>query len=142
MSIIERFRKNERGQSLAEFTVMLVVLMVLLAGIVDASRAFFTYLAMRDAAQEGALYGSTYPTDTNGIRLRVQHTSTMIENIWGDLTVTPTVIGSPCLGNAIQVDVDYNNFPLTMPFIGTFVGSQTIPISASIIDTILKPPCP
>jgi len=142
--MIERVRKSERGQSLVEFTVMLVVLMVLVTGIVDASRAFFTYLAMRDAAQEGALYGSTDPTNNSAILLRVEHTSTMIEDIWGDLTVTPSVIGDPCVGNTIQVTVTYDNFPLTMPFIGTFIGSsdQTIPISASIEDTILKPPCP
>jgi len=133
---------KEQGQSLVEFAFMLVVLLVLVTGIVDASRAFFTYLAMRDAAQEGALYGSTDPCNFGEIENRVRHTSTMLEDIGSDLTVTPSIITSPCLGRRIRVTVAYDNFRLAMPFIGTFIGSQTVPIRASVIDTILSPTCP
>ncbi len=133
---------KERGQSLVEFAVMLVVLMVMVTGIVDAARALFTYLAMRDAAQEGALYGSAYPCDEGGISNRVQHTSTLIEGIWSDLEVTTETMVKECVGGAIRVTVAYDDFPLTMPFIGAFVGGQTVPISASVVDTILSPSCP
>jgi hypothetical protein len=52
-----------------------------------------------------------------------------------------TVLGSACSGNGIQVRVSFNNFTLVTPFLGAIVGSQTIPISASVTDTILTPPC-
>ena len=57
-----RSKKNqsnrERGQSLVEFVMSITFLILLVAGIVDLGRAFFTYIALRDAAQEGAAYAS------------------------------------------------------------------------------------
>ena len=53
-----REKPNENGQSLVEFGVSVVILLILSAGVVDAGRAFFVYMAMRDAVQEGALFGS------------------------------------------------------------------------------------
>jgi len=43
---------QEKGQSLVEFAFGLVILMILISGIVDLGRAFFTYMALNDAAQE------------------------------------------------------------------------------------------
>ena len=44
-------------------------------------------------------------------------------------------------GQAITVTVRYN-YRLSMPFIGSILGSTTIPITASVTDTILNPKCP
>jgi hypothetical protein len=56
-----------RGQSLVELAISLTVMLLLLAGAVTFGMALFSYVAIRDAAQEGALYGSMYPyKDTNG----------------------------------------------------------------------------
>jgi Flp pilus assembly protein TadG len=49
------------GQSLVELALTVTVMMLLVAGAVDFGLAFFSYVAMRDAAQEGALYGSINP---------------------------------------------------------------------------------
>jgi Flp pilus assembly protein TadG len=55
-----------RGQSLVELAISLTVMLLLLAGAVTFGMALFSYVAIRDAAQEGALYGSMYPyTDSN-----------------------------------------------------------------------------
>ena len=53
-------KKNdfERGQSLVEFAISLVIILWLLAGAVEFGIALFQYIQLRDAAQEGALYGS------------------------------------------------------------------------------------
>lgn len=70
-----------------------MVMLLLLVGAVDFGMAFFSYVAMRDAAQEGALFGSfnpyidtsgdgkfSYPPDDDinvaGIRTRVRESST------------------------------------------------------------------
>ncbi len=139
---------GEQGQSLVEFAVSLVIILILLAGIVDAGRALFTYMALRDAAQEGALYGSIDPqsvTETcpgsNPIVTRVCHASDMVQGFGGNIQVQVTVSGAACTGGAITVRVTYASFPLTMPFIGIFVGAQSVPISATITDTILAPAC-
>ncbi|MCI0520147.1 MAG: pilus assembly protein [Chloroflexi bacterium] len=134
--------RQPHGQSLVEFGLFLVILLVLLAGLVDAGRGLFTFMALREAAQEGALYGALHPSDTADIQQRVLRTSTLVESMAAELTVTPTVTGGACTGGAITVEVTYANFRIAMPFLGAILGSQTIPIRARVTDTILTPPCP
>ncbi len=52
--------KSERGQSLTELAVIVVIMIIILAGVVDAGGVIFQYLAMRDAAQEGASYATAF----------------------------------------------------------------------------------
>ena len=135
---------TERGQSLMEFSVSLVFVLVLLAGLVDLGRGLFTYMALRDGAQEGAAYGSLNPTETSTIQNRVYGSSTMLQSQEGEGTIDiqVNITGSACTGNAIEVITTYNDFPLTMPFVGSFLGSQTVDIHASAENTILSPKCP
>jgi Flp pilus assembly protein TadG len=136
-------RRDERGQSLVELTISLTIILVLLAGAVDFSIAYFSFSAMQDAAQEGALYGSINPTDEAGIITRVRSASTTpVDLSNGDLVdVKVTLPGDACEGNEIRVNVIYD-YPISMPFIGTYIGSQKITLNASVTDTILQPVCP
>ena len=138
--------RSEKGQSLVELAISFTILLVLLAGTIDFGRAFFTWIALRDSAQEGASYGSINPTSIGAIETRVKDTSDWPVDIEalvnsGDIVVTVTITGPACMGSTIQVDVDYQTFPITMPFLGTVLGSQTFPISATVNDTILTPAC-
>lgn len=138
-------RNLEKGQSLTEFGLSVVILLILLAGTVDAGRAFFTFMALRDAVQEGALWGSYNPAQEELIKDRVRRASNLVQAIENDpnasLTIDVTVIGTACTGNGLRVRATYENFPITMPFLGTVLGTQEVPISASVTDTILVPPC-
>lgn len=134
-------KTKEKGQSMVELALTITFLMVLLAGTIDLGRAFFTWMAMRDAAQEGASYGSLKPTDLAGIQARVlDNLGQVINDPYSNVSVT--VNTTACPSHNIQVDVDYLTFPITMPFLGTIIGSQQIPIHATINDTIIIPPCP
>lgn len=53
--------RRERGQSLVELAISLTVMLLLLSGAVTFGMALFSYVATRDAAGEGALYGSIRP---------------------------------------------------------------------------------
>ena len=144
-------QRAERGQSLVELALSLTVILLLLAGAVDFSVAYFSFSAMQDAAQEGALYGSTNPGDKAAIISRVRNASTKpvdLSNV--DLVgVDVSWSGGACVdehcacqGNEVHVDVTYD-YPISMPFIGAIVGAQTIRLKASVTDTILKPfECP
>ena len=66
---------SEKGQSLVELALTLTFTLLLIAGLVDFSRAFFSLMALRDAAQEGAAFGSLDPTNLTGIENRVRETS-------------------------------------------------------------------
>jgi len=54
--------QKQKGQSMVELSIAFIVLLMLLAGVIDMGRAFFTYSALQDAAQEGAAYASTQST--------------------------------------------------------------------------------
>lgn len=135
--------RRERGQSMVELALSFIILLALLAGVVDLGRAFFTFMTMRDAAQEGAAYGSLFPANADGIEDRVRQASNApIDLTSADIRVIPQVVeGEPCAGSGIRVDVYYDNFPMVMPFFGVFMGRNTIPLHAWVTDEILRPPC-
>lgn len=147
---------SRRGQSLLEFSLTLTAMILLLAGIVDFGRAFFILVELRDAAQEGALYGSFNPTDTGGkgypdcpgglpcgIIGRVITAAFTPVDLVNDPNVSvpaPIIHGGACEGGSIEVQVLYT-FHISMPFLTSIIGSQTIPLRASVTDTILYPYC-
>jgi Flp pilus assembly protein TadG len=132
---------SQKGQSLMEMAFATTVMLILLGGIVDLGRAFFTYMALRDAVQEGAMYGSLHPTATVEIKNMVRDSSSMVADMISADDITVELLGPACTGNGLRVTAVYNDFPLTMPFMGTILGSQTIPLRASITATILNPWC-
>ena len=155
---ISHHSRGKRGQSLVELAISLMVILLLLSGAVDFGMALFSYTTLRDAAQEGALYGSMNPGNTSGIRERVRaaggnsgpvdlsnFTDAQI-NVYlvpsGALACEgSTVSGGSPVPNGVQVTLTYD-YPIVMPLLGTVLGSQTIPLSASVTDTILQPKCP
>jgi len=146
---------NEKGQSLVELAISLMFLLLLVAGTVDLGRAFFAYIALRDAAQEGAAYASVARNNIDDgmmcdeIIARAQGTSNTHIVDLADTAVSvffngvecPTINANACYGRAVRVEVEFPDFQLITPWLGTIVGSQTIPITASIIDTVLTPSC-
>jgi len=135
MKHLYQSKQKEHGQSMVELALTFTVLMVLLAGTVDLGRAFFTWIEMRDAAQEGASFGSICPTKTK-VTARVQDNLNPIYTY----TVTPDIPITPQVGDQIKVTV-ITELPLTMPFLGTILGKQFITIKATINDTILTSTC-
>jgi len=165
-----RTRRTVRGQSLVELALTLTVLVLLLSGAVTFGMAFFSYVSMRDAAQEGALFGSFSPYDDvngngryesgtegpniDGIRQRVRDTSSSPVDFSNTTLIPDSYItveatngnNKACEGNvsgvtnAIRVTVEYD-FPVFMPFVGAITGDE-IHLTASVTDTILEPACP
>lgn len=135
-------KSSRKGQSLVEMALATALLLLLLGGVVDLGRAFFTYMALRDAAQEGAVYGAINPAATIDIQNHVVNSSDMTVYLITNEDVEVDIIGEACTGNAIRVNVTYPDFQIAMPFVGTVIGRQTVAISASVTDTILSPSCP
>jgi len=55
--------KNEKGQSLVEVALAMPLLIIIMMGILDLGRAYLTYIALSDAAAEGAAYAAIHPSD-------------------------------------------------------------------------------
>jgi Flp pilus assembly protein TadG len=149
--------RRQRGQSLIEFAITLPILVLLLLGTVDFGMGIFSYSMLRDAAQEGAFYGSFNPQNTVEIENRARNISPRSEDeIFSspiklrdtdEIKVDVQILGEACQGatngvaNTIQVDVTYR-YPILMPFIGQLIGSETIPLKGTATNIILQPPCP
>ena len=148
-------QRSERGQAFAELAVSMVFLLILAAGMIDLGRAIFTYIAIRDAVQEGAAYGAIAPMDCTGIKSRVrQHTDGAIElddtaSIFvyvyidgnaNDCISSPPVKADIDPGDSIRVQITYSNFRIAVPFIGAFVGGQSISFGAEVTDSIVVDP--
>lgn len=145
-------KRNERGQSLVELSISLVLLLVLLTGLVEFGIAFFQFVQLRDAAQEGALYGSMNPSDCTNIENRVKGASNSPVDLNGagvtiDISIDGNDCGSSayanldCEGNGLTVDI-YFDHQIFMPFLARILGRSTnpvIPLHASVTDTILSP---
>lgn len=123
---------------------MTIVLLVLLMGLLDLGRAYFTFLAMQDAAGEGASFGAVHPTwrtssdqpDPDNVTYRVKNaapTGTLVD--WSSTTVT--VDGGATAGSMITVTVT-TSYRLVTPFVGTLVGSQTLPLRARSVAVVVR----
>lgn len=66
------FLGEQLGSSLMETTLLLPILVLLLVGAVDYGRGFFSAMEVSSAAEAGAMYGTTNPTDTAGITTMAQ----------------------------------------------------------------------
>ena len=138
--------RRKKGQSLVEFTLMLSILLIILMGILDLGRAYFTFLALQDLAGEGAVYASVYPHNVNStnkanpdnIEYRIRNAApagTLLDpaSLTINVTYPDANIGA---GDRVRVDVT-TDYRLLTPFIGTIVGSQNLPLSANATSIIL-----
>ncbi len=158
--------KTEKGQSLLELALVILIVILLVSGIIDLGRVLFYYQAMRDAAQEGVAYASAFPviisdTDPPTASLNcVEITHRIQANLPNDKIdievsfrkdIDTTGVFYPCsdLGNAlsracapntIRIVVRKTDFPIIMPVVNFFVG-QSITLEAPITATIIQPFC-
>ena len=59
-----RIGKHRQGQGLVEFALLLPILVLVVFGIFEIGRAFFTLVAITNAAREGARVYTIYPSQT------------------------------------------------------------------------------
>ncbi len=148
--------KLERGQSLVELAISFPVILLLMLGTLDFGMATYSYLILRDAAQEGALYGSINPNNNTEIESRIRfiaptdtqgvNFSPVKLNNKDIVKIKIKTSGENCQGvthgkvNSITVSVSYN-YPLIIPLANTVFGSDTIVLDATATNVILQPAC-
>lgn len=128
-----------RGQSLVELALTLTALLILLAGVIDFGVAYFSYIALRDAAEEGAVYGSMCPSDTAGIEERIRQSSSSPVDLTDTQYVAVTVQRSdahPDPGDILQITVAYRYITI-LPFL----AGNSILLRAQVTTLILTSNC-
>jgi hypothetical protein len=163
---VKRFirKKSERGQSFVELAISIVFLLTLLAATIDLGWAFYTLIALRDAAQEAAVYGSMCPYDKNFIVERLQKSASAPIDMAdlpyntadpadpdNHITVcivdpavdpqpacTPASVDEPLiLGNSVRVEA-YIDHEIRTPFVANFIGTTSYPLRVHVSDAILR----
>jgi Flp pilus assembly protein TadG len=142
-------KKKEQAQSLVELAISLMVMLMLLLGAIEISLALFQYITIRDAAQEGALYGSIKPDDVAGVKFHaisaandviVLDGSTITVEVPLDNCEGLTDVGGVATPNYITVKIVYLH-NIAFPIVGPMIGTNTIPLTATATNTILQPSC-
>ncbi|HEX6034834.1 MAG TPA: hypothetical protein VFY83_10385, partial [Anaerolineales bacterium] len=124
------------------------------------------YVQLRDAAQEGALYGSMNPlktqwadietraraasdspvdlTDSTKVNVSIYVTDKGTGTktlVWKDGAAQVSTSSVTCEGHGIEVLVHYDH-KIFMPFMPQILQNNSIPLNATVTDTILSPICP
>jgi Flp pilus assembly protein TadG len=112
--------RGDRGQSLVEFTLVVPLFLLLVAGMVDFGMGLYSNITVINAAREGARLSVTAPGDPSAVEARVRAMASGLND--SDMTVTTscqrpnpapattwTSCGSPQYqpGDAVVVKVDY-----------------------------------
>jgi Flp pilus assembly protein TadG len=126
-------RLVKRGQSLIEAALILPVFLLILGGLVDFGHAIQSYIAITNAANEGARFASREPTNLQGIQQHVEN-----ELVGTGITVTSVSVsclnGPACTrGGPVRVQVN-SSVPTIF---GGIIGWQAIPITKSLLMVIL-----
>lgn len=149
---------SSAGQSLVELSLSFLALLLLLGGAVDLGRAFFGFVAIRDAAQEGASYAALKPglitntatikTDFDGsagydtkLKDRIRNSSDKPLNL-NDIQNILIDASQDCVKKSVTVSVTYR-FRTIMPLMSVFVDKDKgyVPIPAIVVQTMLSTSC-
>ncbi len=123
---------------------MVSIIMILMRGMPDLGRVFFTFLARQDAAGEGASFAAVHPTwrtsahpaHPKNITYRVRNSApggTLVD--MNTATVTVTDAGNTHSGRLITATLTAN-YQWVTPFVGGLIGSQTLQQSARSVAVI------
>lgn len=116
---IERF--PERGAAAVEFALILPVLLIMVLGMLEFSRAYNTQISLSNAAREGARVMAIHDDSDQAIEAAIAAAPSVSPAIGaGDVTISPASC-SP--GDQIEFQIDYD-LSLMTGFFGV-----TLPIS-------------
>jgi Flp pilus assembly protein TadG len=131
MTLLRRFRQNERGAELIEFALILPLLLAMLAGIADFGRMFQRLEVTTNAAREGARL-ATLPgysqTDVQN-RVRAYMDQGIRVGAGAQTNVTRTIVsitpgGGGAQFQAAQVVVNYSDsYVILGPIVGLLGGN-------------------
>jgi hypothetical protein len=109
-------RKPKRGQSLVEFALLLPLLVLVIFGVLELGRVFFAYIAITNAAREGARVFTFWPNFTT-----IDNIETAVYNEVGDVPlvdvgrISSIIIQCGNAYDAVPSDIPLANCPKFEP---------------------------
>lgn len=136
-------RRGESGQSLVESAMVIPLILLMFMGTVDVGRLLFAYIALEEAVQEGATYGSYAPGDPHQIGDRVtsssNHSEVTTATVPDPVCVPEDTSTTPPTPGTVTV-VATSNVPLLTP-VGSVLFGGTFQLQATVIATNLEGSC-
>jgi Flp pilus assembly protein TadG len=86
--------KGTKGQGLVEFTLIIMVLLLIAFGVLDLGRAFHALITITNASREGARYLTLHPSD-NTTGFTGTKTAAVNEAQGSSLNLLPTQVSVP-----------------------------------------------
>ena len=140
------FKKAQKGQSLVEFSLGLVFMLLIVCGLIDLGRLYFTHVALEDAAGEAALYLSLNPhcihatdgadcANPNNADFRVRNSGGQ-EVDWSKANIKFDVPQPYGVGESVKVTVSYS-YQLLTPVIPRIAGVNPITLGTSASQIII-----
>ncbi|HET92049.1 MAG TPA: pilus assembly protein [Chloroflexi bacterium] len=130
-------QEKEKGQSLVEMALVLPIMLIILAGVLEVGRLYYVYVAVSDAAGEGANYAAVFPDPAH----RTELTQRVQEASGGLVVIDPSLIQVDCpnvaSGNPVTVTVGYT-FTVAAPFAHIFIPDGEIILNATATGAILS----
>lgn len=133
-------RGGQAGQSVVEFAMMATVLLLILFGVLDLGRCFYTYIGLTNAAREAARYGALNSGAATSAQAAKEYTSADGGNLSGCASALAFTAPTVPAGEPYKVTVSCE-FQLITPFIGNVVGANasnrfTISSTATFVKEI------
>jgi len=121
--------KDERGQSLAEFALVVPLLLLLICGIFDFGRYMFAYINLNMDAQEAVRLGGLGKSDAQ-IREYAKNHALIGDPSALKVTITPTEANRKS-GDYVKVSLQYSQ-PFITPIISNVLPVPVIKAESTI----------
>ena len=132
-NIPARRRLVRRGQSTVEFALVFMLMMVVIVGVLEASRLVFINAEIDNAAREGARYAALSPSVNTGSLRNAISSKLALTNL-AEVTITgPTyspTAGQRCAFCRVSVTVSYQ-WQTSVPFLN--LGPVTLQSTATTL---------
>jgi Flp pilus assembly protein TadG len=122
--------RPERGQSLIEMALILPALILILMGILDLGRAYYSMVVLNDAAAEGAAYAAIYPAREQQIKERAADSSRALVQLTPDMVTVEYEQIPVSSGDMITVTVEFE-YMLMTPVINAIVPGGSLSMKAT-----------
>lgn len=124
----KKTKRNEKGQALVEFALVLPLLLALVCGIIDFGWIYYNQISLNNAAREGARYAVVHYADDPLQTWKTEAETRMMNSMVG-ISSANAIISDP-EGQQITASVTSDTKILT-GFTSTILGKRSVTLHAS-----------
>ncbi|MGN0547583.1 MAG: TadE/TadG family type IV pilus assembly protein [Acutalibacteraceae bacterium] len=125
--------KNENGQAMVEFALVLPILLFVVCGIIDFGWLFYNQLSLDNACREGARYAAICSTEEDCVTFTKEHINNILAPVFEEVEISITYTDiSDKLNGDVVVNLEAEMHVLT-PVLGAINGSQTKTLTSEVV---------